>query len=393
MRRYLLGILCALWLVMAASAQSETIGTTIDRLNVRTTPQGTVITQLAIRTSVVIEARNRVGDWVLIHTSDNAIRGWVASRYLVWDEAVLLASFPISEEILSAPPPVTTTHSANNAPQPSVAVNSGEPLSATDEAIATRLASLPIVPTISANALSIYRRGVHELGRNPRYFLKIGDSNSASLAYLGLFGMGKYALGNYANLQPTIQYYLQAGNPFTYEPITARSGNMTTTIIDPIFTDKSYCIQGETPLACELRHSNASVALIYLGVADNQLLDVGTFYVALSQIVQECINNGVMPVLTTMPTRPHPERPQSYGLSFNNAILDIAAQFDIPVINMWLAVKELPEGGIQGDLLHFTISPSYPLIDFRNDLPKWGYTVWNLRVLQTLEAIRLATGG
>lgn len=389
MKRYLIGLLFIALMGRGALAQADLVAMTLDTVNVRTEPMGTVMTQFAPRTNVIVEGRNQRGDWVLVRSQDGAVRGWVASRYTVWDENVTLASLPILNEVIGFVPSAPV----EGASAPTVPVEGGLPLSEGDEAIVARLLDVPMVPNISPNALNIYRRGVNELGRNPNYFLKVGDSNSASLAYLGFFGNGRYNLGNFGGLQRTINFFKQQGNPFTSEPITSQSGNLTTSIIDPIFTNRSYCNQGESPLQCELRYSNASVALIYLGAADNQLLDSTTYYNALRKIVEDSISSGALPILTTMPTRPHPERPQSYGLEFNRVILEVAVQFDIPVINMWAAVRELPDGGLEGDLLHFTVNPSYNFLDLRTDHLQWGYAMWNLRVLQTLEAVRIAVGG
>jgi hypothetical protein len=223
--------------------------------------------------------------------------------------------------------------------------------------------------------------------------MKIGDSNSESLGYLGLFGVGSYNLGTYRDMQPTIDFFKSAGNSWLELSQVAQTGNLTTTIIDPIFTDLDNCFQGESPLTCEIRVQNPSIALIYLGAADNQLLDTGAYGNALRQIVNELISQNVLPVLTTMPTRPHPVRPQSYGLSFNAVIVQVAQEYNIPLLNMWKATQGMPDNGMQGDLLHFTITPNYRFIDLRGDERVTGYTAWNLGVLQMMDALRRTVAG
>ncbi len=108
-------------------------------------------------------------------------------------------------------------------------------------------------------------------------------------------------------------------------------------------------------------------------------------------IIDRLVANNVLPILTLMPTKPHPQRTELKGMEFNMIMLDIARQYDIPVINMWASVRNLPENGMQNDLLHFTYSGS-SFLNFAGGENQWGYTRWNLEVLKTLYAIRQATG-
>jgi uncharacterized protein YraI len=355
-------------------------GTSITLLNVRigNGTGNTLLGQIPVGSAVTIEARNTGGDWLLVNSG--TLRGWVASRYIDTDIDTL--ALPVSAEIIGVPSAQTNTASTNG----------GVPLSESDTAIVQRLQNTPIIPGISANAIAIYQRGVQQ-GRNANYFLKVGDSNSESLGYLGLIGQGRYNLGQFAYLQTTIDFFRRTGNSFSDLTQVAQTGNLTTTIIDPIFSQPVRCDTVESPLQCEIRVKNPSIAFIYLGAADNQLLSVEAYYNALRSIVQTCIDNNVMPILTTMPTKPHPVRPQSFGLNFNNVILQVGGEFDIPVLNMWLATQGMPENGLQSDLLHFTITSNYRFVDFRGDQSKTGYTAWNLYALQMLDAVRKAVGG
>jgi uncharacterized protein YraI len=355
-------------------------GTSITLLNVRVGDgtTNTLLGQIPVGSGVTIEARNNGGDWLLVNSG--TLRGWVATRYINTDIDTL--TVPISGEIIGVPANQTNSASATG----------GVPLSESDTAIVQRLQNTPIIPGISANAIAIYQRGVQQ-GRNANYFLKVGDSNSESLGYLGLIGQGRYNLGQFGYLQTTIDFFRRNGNSFTDLTQVAQTGNLTTTIIDPIFSQPVRCDTIESPLQCEIRVKNPSIAFIYLGAADNQLLSVEAYYNALRSIVQTSIDNNVMPILTTMPTKPHPVRPQSFGLNFNNIILQVGSEFDIPVLNMWLATQGMPENGLQSDLLHFTITSNYRFVDFRGDQNKIGYTAWNLYALQILDAVRKAVGG
>lgn len=364
-----------------ASTAGEYTGTTISTLNVRT-GDGTsnpAIGQIGVNANIVIEGRNQVGDWFLMRAVDGGIRGWVASRYVNRQGDVQISDIPVVGAIIAP------------APAPDVITDANAPVLSGNEAVlAEQLASIPIVPSISGNAVAILRRGL-EQGRNPQHFIQIGDSNSASQAFLGLLGQGNYTLGSYSYLQPTIEFYTGGGiNSFSQKQQTAQSGNLTTTITDPIFADPRFC-PGVAPLDCEINRTSPSIAVIYLGAADRQSIDHDTYYNALRTIVDRLVANNVLPILTLMPTKPHPQRSELKGMEFNMIMLDIARQYDIPVINMWAAVRNLPENGMENDLLHFTYSGS-AFLNFAGGEQQWGYTRWNLEVLKTLHAIRQAAG-
>jgi uncharacterized protein YraI len=359
---------------------SDFTGTTISTLNVRSddSTSNPAIGQIAVNTNIIIEGRNQVGDWLLMHAADGSIRGWVSSRYIRRQSSVSITDIPVVGAII--------TPTASEA----VVDANVSGLSGNEATLAEQLASIPVIPNISGNAVAIYRRGI-EQGRNPQHFIQIGDSNSASQAYLGLIGQGNYTLGSYGYLQPTIDFFAGGGiNSFSQKQQTAQSGNLSTTIIDPIFSNPRFC-PGTAPLDCEINRTNPSIAIIYLGAADRQTIDHDTYSNAMRTMIDRLIANNILPILTLMPTKAHPQRTELKGMEFNMIMLDIARQYDIPVINMWSAVRNLPENGMQNDLLHFTYSGS-AFLNFAGGENQWGYTRWNLEVLKTLYAIRQAAG-
>lgn len=92
-------------------------GRTLARLNVRAAPDITapLLGRLEYRTQVIIEARNAIGNWLLVTAADGSMRGWVASRFVAWDEEVLLASFPISDEVIGDFDAAAATQAASSA--------------------------------------------------------------------------------------------------------------------------------------------------------------------------------------------------------------------------------------------------------------------------------------
>ncbi len=87
-----------------------------------------------------------------------------------------------------------------------------------------------------------------------------------------------------------------------------------------------------------------------------------------------------------MPIRP--EAPE-LSVTFNQIILDIATDYDLPVINLLLALEPLPNYGVDlNDTLHLT-TPEAPdtAATFTESGLSAGYTVRNLVTLQALDAL------
>ena len=74
----LLGLLL-MTLSIVVSAQD---GMTVDTLRVRSGPgtDNPILARIPPRSDVMIEGRNDTGNWILVHTSDGGVRGWVPGR-------------------------------------------------------------------------------------------------------------------------------------------------------------------------------------------------------------------------------------------------------------------------------------------------------------------------
>jgi acetyl esterase/lipase len=116
--------------VMAAPFQARAQGPdgwTVYELNVRAAPNGAVIATVPANTGFIFEARNAELSWLLGHTQDSAIRGWVASGYCAYAEGFTATRLPISEEVVaagSAPPPAAPPPEDSAGPLPDGTVES-----------------------------------------------------------------------------------------------------------------------------------------------------------------------------------------------------------------------------------------------------------------------------
>jgi hypothetical protein len=204
--------------------------------------------------------------------------------------------------------------------------------------------SLPIVPTLSSQAVDIYQKGM-ALGNNPQAFSKVGSGQIAIPWFLSLFDQdsSRYDLGPYEDLEPVIEYY--AGS-FKRVGIAARSIFNTTRILNPLFAADDICEVEETSLECELRRHRPSFAFISLGT--NQVWMPDVFETELRQIVEICIEHGVVPILATKGDNLEGDH------RINAIIAEVAREYEIPLWNFWLALQSLPHQGLQTDGEHLT---------------------------------------
>lgn len=239
--------------------------------------------------------------------------------------------------------------------------------------------TLPIVPIVSDTARTIYQRGL-DMGNNPNAFSKVGDCQTNTDFYLVDFDHPKqYSLGeDYAYLQKTIDYYQGS---FSRTSLAMRDGYNVAAILAPLRADPKQCEKGETPVACEYRLYNPSVALISLetNFNDRPADDYGKY---MRQIIEYTIDQGVVPILATKADNKEGDN------SLNAEIAEIAAEYDIPLWNFWAAVQPLPNYGFDAELndgFHLSFARNF-FDQPKNMLSSWPWR--NLTALQALDAVR-----
>lgn len=238
--------------------------------------------------------------------------------------------------------------------------------------------SLPVIPTLSANAIKIYRNGVAN-GTNPKAFSKIGDCESRTTWFLYDFDQSPdhYSLGEYSELAPVISYF---HGSFAHLSLAAKPGFNAASMFATLWADKS-CLAGEGPLACEYRVQKSALAFIMLGT--NDVNHPETFETNLRHILEYSIQHGVLPILVTKADNLEGD------FSFNRLIAALAHEYDIPLWNYWAAAHVLPDAGLQSDLTHLTFGTTHFDDPFQL---KTGWTVRNLNALQVLNAVLKAVG-
>ncbi|MEW6567895.1 MAG: SGNH/GDSL hydrolase family protein [Chloroflexota bacterium] len=244
----------------------------------------------------------------------------------------------------------------------------------------SRWQELPVVPAVSETARAIYRRGL-ERGNNPRAFSKIGDCESTPTWFLGDFDRQPplYRLGDFDYLEAVIQQFTGS---FLRTSLAAGRGWNASTVLTPLWADPSQCVSAESPLDCELRQHQPSLAFVMLGTNDRWRQE--SFEGSLRRILETLIERGVVPILATKA-----DNPEGDG-SLNTTITRLALEYDVPLWNYWLAVQPLPGHGLQQDGAHITWDHNY--FDDPRALQA-GWPVRNLTALQALDAVWRGVNG
>ncbi len=259
------------------------------------------------------------------------------------------------------------------------------------------LTAYPIMPAVTDHAIALYRAGLAD-HHNPRVFSKIGDCMTAASAFLTPFGADNFDLGDYGELQAVLDYFggiPARGEGFTLDSfanpgLATASGFNAASVLDPTWIDPNWCQPNESPLACEYRVSRPGLAIIMFGTNDVFYLEAADFDYYLRNVVLKTIQSGVVPVLSTFPGRPeYPEK----SILFNQIIVRIAENYDLPLINLWLALQKLPNQGVDTtETIHLTVPGDGNTGILDDEHLQAGYTYRNLITLQALDVLRQGLG-
>ena len=252
------------------------------------------------------------------------------------------------------------------------------------------LMALPEVQEISEAALGLYARAL-AAGRDAQMFIKVGDCMTANPYFLLPIGAGDYDLGEYADLQRVVDFFSGGeADAFARESQAAAGGFNAASVVDSLWANPQFCEQGETPLACEIRLANPSIALIMFGTNDVQYLNAEQFDYFLRQVVVQTMRADVLPILSTFP--PRPEFPEQ-GQLFNRIVAQVAQDYDVPLINLWRALEPLPHQGVDpDDPTHLTTPAEGGACYFVGENLQSGFAVRNLLTLRALDAVLTAAG-
>jgi len=218
-------------------------------------------------------------------------------------------------------------------------------------------------------------------------FGKIGDSLTATPSFLGCFDGSQVELGDDAGLARARAYF-QAGNagdatPYGRTSLAAAAG----------WTTADVLAGTPSPLDQEVTAIMPRYGVVLLGTNDVRFSrPLDGFGVDLWTVVDRLRARGVIPLLSTLPAIHGDPASNARIPRFNRVIRAIAQGRSLPLIDLHLALSELPDEGIVADGIHLTVAPQGACALTPDGL-RYGYNLRNLLSLEALDRARHARCG
>lgn len=228
----------------------------------------------------------------------------------------------------------------------------------------------PIAPEIRERVKEIYVDGQAQ-GRDPTHFSVIGDCQSIPYVFMGPYGRGDLEPdASESYLWNAIEYF---GTSFDRWSVTARGGFTAASILNALQADPEECKPGETPLTCEFRLNNPAFVLITLETwLDPDTIDRYEIY--LREIIETVIEKGAVPILLT---KADSSELRGEKHVINPVIVNLAYEYQVPVVNFWKSAQYLPNYGIDPEREGFHLSQAG--YNLKNTLALRAlYTVWTI---------------
>jgi hypothetical protein len=106
------------------------------------------------------------------------------------------------------------------------------------------------------------------------------------------------------------------------------------------------------------------------------------------QIIDLCIAYGVVPILITKgDDLEHRDNSAPSGY-INSVIRRVAAEYQVPLLNLTQVLGQIPAGGFREDGFHYNWPPDERPADFTPDKLQYGFNQRNLTALQALDLFR-----
>lgn len=230
---------------------------------------------------------------------------------------------------------------------------------------------------IPGSARQIFLRG-QQMGREPLAFSKIGDSETSEAHFLQIIPKGEYNLGQYTHLLPVL---VQMQESLGRVSEAAHPGFSVHTMLDALWSDPDVCQPGETPLACEFRIHNPAFAIIMV-----RTWNIDMFAGDMEKLIQYCIEQGVVPIVSTLPHQTPP--PWADEVPQNEIIRNLANKYQVPLWDLNVTTERLGFRGVCdecGD--HLTLPPEFKVAYFMSPYMDYGATRRNLEALEVLHAM------
>ncbi|MBA4384623.1 MAG: hypothetical protein C0410_07795 [Anaerolinea sp.] len=224
----------------------------------------------------------------------------------------------------------------------------------------------PVLPLFSDKALVILKKSLENPNLDSHAISRVGDCQFTTDTFLAGYVKGVYSVPQ--GYKETSHFFRES---FVRDSVTAANGLGINSVLNPIFglaAGNSQCLINETPLVCELRTRHPAVVLVAMGTNWKPYAEL-TFEKNLREVVDIILASGALPILATKADNIEED------WTLNLAIARVAYDYELPLINIWSAVQDLPNHGLSAPANEYLTADAWMV---RND-------VW----LKTLEQVRM----
>ncbi|RJP55005.1 MAG: SGNH/GDSL hydrolase family protein [Anaerolineaceae bacterium] len=194
------------------------------------------------------------------------------------------------------------------------------------------------VPDLSPLARQILSHALNNPDLDPHTFSKVGDCQMTSGTFLGGYASAKYPIP--ADFTDTVEWFSES--MLTDGP-TSDGGLGISSVLNPMFALSAgydQCLKNETPLDCELRTRRPIIVLIGMGTNWMPNAEI-SFEKYLRTVVDRILETGALPILATKADN------VEENWMLNQAIAQVAYDYDLPLVNVWRSVQDLTGRGIE----------------------------------------------
>ncbi|MEM9691833.1 MAG: hypothetical protein AAGA56_04770 [Myxococcota bacterium] len=246
-----------------------------------------------------------------------------------------------------------------------------------------------LIAPVNAFVAERWREALVASEGQPDVFMKVGASGTVNSNFLRCFaGYGGWELNldGRDTLNPTIDFF-RGGEAADTTPFDRDTGAAV------VGRSAVWATAGDpSPIDSEIAAIDPSSALINYGINDMQL--GSTYRSALFAFIEnyqvlldELEARGVLPIVTSLTPRGDRADAARWVPAFNVATRAIAEARQLPYLNLYLAMTELPGMGLVGDGIHGNVAPGGPC-DFTSEALDFHYNRRNLLTLELLDRIK-----
>lgn len=208
------------------------------------------------------------------------------------------------------------------------------------------LTQSPITPQVAAHLRQVVASNP---GGRATVFAKVGASNTVNTGFLHCFAGSQVDLDGRTHLQATWQHFrsgMAAGtSPYDRVSLAATVG----------WSAWAPLMGNPTPLQQELDAIHPSLALVMFGTNDIQARDPFAYADNLMNLVDVLLQEGVVPILSTVPPRDDDPAADAFVPRYNAVVRAVGQQRLVPVVDLHRELMALPDHGIGTDGLHMNV--------------------------------------